>query len=132
MPSAHIHAALKKNTKPQVQGCLACEHGINVSLGRKHTFDCRQTILPSLVKDSLWTVKFDADGKVLKRHEQEDNDDNRDSKRVRISLKQPDKRADLELTDDAVVNRAKLCDTPSSSFSSHEILAEVAGFIWWS
>ena len=37
-----------------------------------------KTVLPSLVTDSLWTVKFDADGKVLKRHEHEDNDDNRD------------------------------------------------------
>ena len=43
-----------KNTKPKVQGCLACEHGINVSIGRKHTFACRQTILPSLVTDSMW------------------------------------------------------------------------------
>ena len=63
-----------KNTKPKVQGCLACEHGINVSIGRKHTFACRQTILLSLVTDSMWTVKFDAGGKVLKRHEHEDND----------------------------------------------------------
>ena len=60
-----------------------------------------------------------ANGKVFKRHELEDNDDNRDSKRVRITHKQPDKRADLELTDDAVAKRAKLCDTASSSH--HEI-----------
>ena len=45
---------------------------------------------------------------------------NSDSKRVRITHKQSDKRADLELTDDAVAKRAKLCDTPSSSPSSHE------------
>ena len=66
-------------------------------------------------------MTFDADGKLLKRHEHEDNDDNRDSKRVRITHRQPDKRADLELTDDAVAKRAKLCDTPSSSPSSQEI-----------
>ena len=56
-----------KNTKPNVQGCLACEHVMNVNLGRKHTFECRQTIVPSLVTDSLWTVNFDADGNVWKK-----------------------------------------------------------------
>ena len=61
-----------KNTKTKLQGCLVCEHGINVSLGRKHTWECRQTFLPSLKMDSLWTVKFDADGKSLKRHEHEE------------------------------------------------------------
>ena len=79
--------AKMKNTKPQVQRCLTCEHGINVNLGRKHTFDCRQTILPSLVPDSLWTVEFDADGKVLKRHEHGDDVEHRDSKRVRYTHK---------------------------------------------
>ena len=75
-------------TKPQVQGCLACEHDINDSLGKKLTFECRQTILPSLVTGSLWTVKFDADGgKVLRRHEHEGNDEHRDSKRVQFSKK---------------------------------------------
>ena len=60
--------------------------------------------------------------RCLKRHEHEDNDDNRDPKRVRITHKQADKRADLELTGDAASKRAKLCDTPSSSSpSSHEI-----------
>ena len=114
--------AKMKNTKPKVQGCLTCEHGINVSIGRKHTFACRQTILPSLVANSMWTGKFDADGKVLKRHEHEGDDEHRDPKRVRITHKQLDLRADLELTDDAVSRRATLCDTPSSSSpSSHEI-----------
>ena len=80
-----------KNTKPKVQGCLLCEHGNNVNLGRKHTFECRQTVLPSLVTDSLWTVTFDADGKMLKRHEHEDDVDHRDSKRVRFTHKQLDK-----------------------------------------
>ena len=80
----------------------------------------------------MWTKKFDADGKVLKRHEHEDNDDNRDPKRLRITHKQADKRADLELTDDAVSKRAKLCDTPSSSSPSSQNCAEVACFIWWS
>ena len=97
-----------KNTKPKVQGCLACEHGINVNLGRKRAFEFRQIILPSLVRDSFWMVKFDADGKVLIRHEHEDDVDHGDSKRVRFTHKQPDKRADLELT------------ASSSSFSSHE------------
>ena len=41
------------NTKPKVQSCLACEHGIIVNLGRKHTCDCRQTILPYLVTHSF-------------------------------------------------------------------------------
>ena len=50
--------AKMKNTKPKVQGCLACERGINVSLGRKHTFDCRQTVLPSLVIRQFEDVKF--------------------------------------------------------------------------
>ena len=81
--------AKMKNTKPKLQGCFACEHGINVSLGREQTLECRQTILPSLVTDSLWTVKFDADVKSLKRHEHEDDDDNRDPKRVRFTHKQP-------------------------------------------
>ena len=65
-----------ENTKPKVQGCLECEHGINVNLGRKHTVECRQTILPSLETDSLWTVKLDTDGNVLERHGQ-DNSSNR-------------------------------------------------------
>ena len=74
-----------KIRKPKVEGCLACEHGINVNLGRKHTFVCPQKILPSLVPDSLWTVYFDADGKVLKRHEHEGDVEHRDSKRVRVN-----------------------------------------------
>ena len=45
-------------------------------------FESRQLILPSLVTDSLWTVKFDVDGKVLKRHEHEDDVDHRDSTSV--------------------------------------------------
>ena len=65
-PELQSALANMKNTKPKVQSCLACEHGINVSLGRKHTLECRQTILPSLVTDSSGTVKFDADGKSLK------------------------------------------------------------------
>ena len=56
--------------------------------------------LHSLVTDSLWTVEFDADGKVLKRHEHEDDVDRRDWKRVRFTHKQRHKRADLECTDD--------------------------------
>ena len=44
--------AKMKNTKPKVQSCLACEHGINVNLGLKHTFEFRQTILPSLSKQT--------------------------------------------------------------------------------
>ena len=81
--------AKMKSTKPKVQGCLACAHGINVNLGRKHSAECRQTILPSLVTDNLWKVTFAADGKVLKRHEDEDVVvvDHRDSKRVRITHK---------------------------------------------
>ena len=99
-----------KNTKPKVQGCLACEHGINVNLGRKHTFECRQTILH-------WTVKFDSDGKVLKRHKHQNDVEHRDSKRTQKT----DKRADMELPDETVAKRAKLFDTSSSSSSSHEI-----------
>ena len=66
-------------------------------------------------------MKFDADGKVSQRHEHDGDDQHRDPKRVRITHKQTDIRADLELTDDAVSHRAKLCDTPSSSSPSHEI-----------
>ena len=60
----------EKYTNQKVQSCLACEHGINVNLGRKHTFDCRQDNA-SLFRNRqrLWTVKFDADGRVLKRYE---------------------------------------------------------------
>ena len=123
-----------------MQGCLACEHGLNVNLGRKHTFECRQTILPSLLPNSLWTVKSDADGKVMKRHEHEDDVGHRDPKRVRFKHKQHDIRADMELTDDTVAKRAKLFDTSSSSSSSssfssssHEVatnLHDSSGEIW--
>ena len=56
---------MKKNKKNETNGAKAawhCEHGITVNLGRKHTFECLQTTLPSLVADILWTVKFNADG----------------------------------------------------------------------
>ena len=66
-------------------------------------------------------MKFDADGKVLKRHGHEDDVDHRDSKRVRFTHKQPDRRAHFEMTDDTVAKRAKLFDASSSSFSSYEI-----------
>ena len=104
-----------KNTKSKVQGGLACEHGINVNLGRRHTVQCRHTTLPSLVSDSLWTVKFDAHGTVLKRHDREDELDTRNPQRVRWTHKQPDKRTDLGTTDDTVAKRAKLSEPPSSS-----------------
>ena len=66
-------------------------------------------------------MTFDADGKVLNRHEHVDDVDHRDSKRVRFTHKQTDKLADVELTDDTVAKRAKLFDTSSSRSSSHEV-----------
>ena len=59
--------------------------------------------------------------KVLKRHEHEGDVEHRDSKRVRFEHRQPDKRADMELTDDTVAKRAK--------FKSPDC-AEFALFIW--
>ena len=109
--------AKMKNRTPKVQDCLACEYGINVNLGREHTFQCRQTILTSLVIGSSWMVKFDAVGEVLKRHEHGDDVGHRDSKRVRFTHKQPDKRPDMELTDETMAKGAKLFDTSSSSSS---------------
>ena len=61
---------------------------------------------------------FDADGKVLKRHEHEDDGGHRDTERVRFTHKQPHKRTDLELAEDTEAKRAKLVDTSSSSSSS--------------
>ena len=61
--------------------------------------------------DRLLTVKFDAGGKVLKRHAHEDDVDPRDPKRVRFTHKQPDKRMDLEMTDGTVAKRAKVFDS---------------------
>ena len=61
---------------------------------------------------------------MLRRHEREDDVERRDSKRVRFTHKQTDKRADLELTNDTAAKRAKLFDTSSSSSSSsssHEV-----------
>ena len=62
----HEHQnALAKMKKHETKGAKAAwpvTHGINLNLGRKHTFECLQTTLPSLVADSLWTVKFNADG----------------------------------------------------------------------
>ena len=66
-------------------------------------------------------VKFDADGKVLGRHEQEDDVDHRDSKRVRFTHRQLDKLADLELVDETAANCEKMFDTPPSSSSSHQV-----------
>ena len=80
---------------------------MSVSVGNTHLLAVKQ-FFPSLVTDSMWTVKFDADGKVLKRRGHEGDDDGIDLKRVRITHKQADKRADLESTDDAVSKRAKL------------------------
>ena len=74
----------------------------------------------------MWTVRFDADGKVLKRHEREGDVEHRDSKRVRFTHRRPDKRADMKLTDDTVAKRAKLFDTPSSSFFKPRDCAEFA------
>ena len=53
-------------------------------------------------------MKIDADGKVLKRHEHDDDVDPRDSKRVRFTHKQLDKRADPEMTDDTEGKHAKI------------------------
>ena len=58
---------------------------------------------------------------MLKRHEHEGDVEHRDSKRVQFTHKQPDNRADTELTDDTVAKRKKLFDTSSFSSSSHEI-----------
>ena len=81
----------------------------------------------SLVTDSLWTVKFDGDGKIFKRHEHEDDVEHKDSKRVRLTHKQPDKRADMDLTDDTAANRAKFCNTLSFSSSSREVAPNLHG-----
>ena len=44
-----------------------------------------------------------------------------ETRNVRFTHEQPDKRADMGLTDNTVANRAKLFDTSSSSSSSHEL-----------
>ena len=116
---------LMKNTKPKVQGCLACEHGLNVILFPRYTVECRHTTPPSLVTDSLWTVKFDAHGTVLKRHDRDDEADTRSPQRVRCTHKQPDKRTDMGRTRDTVAERAKLSESPSSSSSSHEVVPKL-------
>ena len=54
--------------------------------------------------------KFDADGKVLTTETQNACDSHTNN---------------LKLTDDAVAKRAKLCDTPSSNSSGHEIAPKV-------
>ena len=80
---------------------------INITPHEAHTGDKAPSIVVGFwervlvrreVTDSLWTVKSYADGKVLKRHEHEGGDEHRDSRRVRFTHKQPDKRADMELT----------------------------------
>ena len=111
--------------KTRNQRCKAAWHvnmeSTSILVGNTRSNVDKQ-FFPSLVTDSLWTVKFDADGKVLKRHEHEGDVEHRDSKRVRFTHKQPDKRADMEVTDDTVAKRAKLFDpSSSSSSSSHEI-----------
>ena len=104
-----------------MQGCLACEHGITVNLGRKQTFECRQTTLPSLVSRQLVDGEIQRRWhKVLKRHEHEDDVEHRDAKRVHFTHKQPDNRGDTELTDDTVAKRTKMFDKSSFSSSSHE------------
>ena len=103
-----------------MQGCLACEHGINVNLRRRHTVECRQTTLLSLVTDSLWTVKFDARGTVLKRRDRDDEVATRSQQSVRFAHEQLHERTDLGTTDDTVAKRAKMSEAPSSSSSSHE------------
>ena len=71
---------------------------------------------PSLETGSLWTVKSDADGNVLQRHETDDLADPRDSKRVRFTHKELVKLADMEITDDTFPNHAKWPEPQSSSF----------------
>ena len=114
---------MMKHTKPKVHGCLACGHGINVDAGRTITVECGQTVLSSLLADSLWTVKFDADGKVLARHETDDPADAGDSKLVRFTHQQLVKLADLDITDDTIPNHAKWPE-PQSSSSSRCLLSQ--------
>ena len=76
---------------------------MSVSVGNTHLLAVKQFF--PLTTDNMWTMKFDADGKVLKRHEHGGDDEHRVPKRVRITHKQPDNRADLKLTDDAVSKR---------------------------
>ena len=95
-----------------MQGCLAYEQGINVNLGRRHTVDCRHTTLLSVVTDSLWTVKFDANGTVLKRRDRDDEVATGSPQGVRFSHKQLDKRTDMGTTDVTVAKRAKLSEAP--------------------
>ena len=84
--------------------------------------------LSCLLADSLWTVKFDADGKVLERHETDDPADAGDSKRVRFTHKQLVKLADLDITDDTIPNHAKLPEPQSSSSSSVSITPQMTCF----
>ena len=108
-----------KSTTPKVQICLTCEHEIKVNLSRKHTFDRRQTFLLSLVTYSLWTKKFDADDKMLKRDAHVDDVDVRDSKRMWFTHEEADKRVDLEMIEDTVAKRGKLFVIPFGMFSQH-------------
>ena len=70
-------------------------------------------------------MKFDANGTALKRHDRDDEHDTSNAKRVRFSLKHPDKRTDLGTTDDSVAKSAKWSESPSSSSSSHEIVPKL-------
>ena len=105
-----LESALAK-MKTQNRKCKAVQRAsmepMSVLVGSTLLIVDKQFFL-SLVTDSLWTVKFDADGKVLKRHEHEDDDDHRDTKRVRFTHKQPVNRAELETTNDTVSKRAKV------------------------
>ena len=62
---------------------------------------------------------------MLKRHDT-DAVDSEDPKRVRVTHKQSDKRADSEKTNETVAKRAKLSDSQSSSSSSHFLKSETA------
>ena len=62
---------------------------------------------------------------MLKRHDT-DAVDSGDPKRVRVTHKQSDKRADSEKTNETVAKRAKLSDSQSSSSSSHFLKSETA------
>ena len=95
-----------------------------MSIFVEDTVECRQTTLPSLITDSLWTVKFDANRIVLQRRDR-DGVDTRSPQRARFTHKQPDKRTDMGTTDDTVGKRAKLSEVPSSSSSSHEIVPKL-------
>ena len=87
--------AKKKIKEPNFKtaGCATCEIGATNQNNGMHTTACRQTVHDSGVAPSLWTVKFDSNGRQIRQPGEAEGEPQAKRTKVEVPPEQTQKTA---------------------------------------